>query len=159
MPSNGSGTRPAGSTLPPPTTRAAISRARACRLCSSASIGLRPAFLSAPEADAFRIVERGGGPLLHHRLAIDLDGIVVVFGLFAHDIAIDDGLANRVAEIAAAGDSQHLAVAQDRLAAEDRHFLFEGEDAKQPVRAILRNLVEGGTADEVDLLTGDQLLQ
>src|SRR5262245_62689845 len=104
MPSNGSGTRLAGSTLPPPTTRAAISRARACRFCSSASIALLPGFFSAPEADAFRIVQRGGGALCRHCLAIDFDSIVVVFGLFAYDIAVDDGLADGVAEIAAAGD-------------------------------------------------------
>src|ERR1700747_946001 len=77
-------------------------------------------------------------------LGRDLDG----------QVAVDDGLADRVAEIAAGCHRDDSAAMEDRLAAGDRERAREGEEAEPAPDARLPGLHQRLAADERPLLQG-----
>src|SRR5215467_5474288 len=81
-------------------------------------------------------------------LAEGLDREALRAGKLHRQIAIDDRLADAMAEIAAGRDRDDATLMQDGLAAKDRKRLFQREDCKPATRAVLPDAPQRSTADE-----------
>src|SRR5689334_6261836 len=125
-------------------------RVRASR--SSGSSGIGATLSSSLQTKILRIIERAimapGGRFLAESfhaealVARDLDG----------QIAVDDGHADGVAEIGAAGDRDDLAMMQDCFPAEDSQRLFDGEDAELACNTLGLDFRQCGSPDEIAFL-------
>src|SRR5262245_23168240 len=109
--------------------------------CAPAPSALRdpclPSLASSLQPDIAGIIERTVPAHRRRLLAEGLDGEVPRLGQLDGEIAVDDGLADGMAHIAAAGDGDDASLMQDRLAPEDRQVALDGEGREPPRGALL----------------------
>src|SRR5690348_8352468 len=92
-------------------------------------------------------------------LAEGFDREALRAGKLDRQIAIDDRLADAMAEIAAGRERDDATLMQDGLAAEDRKWLFQREDCKPASRAVLPDAPQCRTADESFFVSCDSKAQ
>src|SRR5262249_51463623 len=122
---------------------------------SGAVISFPPSWPSCLQPGIGRIIERAVLPQGRRLLAEGLDGEVALGHQLHRQIAIDDGLADAMAEIGAAGDRDHAAFMEARLAAEDGERPLDGEGGEPPARALRLDLLQRRAADELSLAQRD----
>src|SRR6267378_3285331 len=108
--------------------------------------------LSRLQPQHFRIIQRPVVAQRRRGFTEGLHGEVALMSDLHGQIAIDDGLADGMAEIGAGGDRDNLVAVEDRLAPEDGERALEGEGAELALGPLGPDAGEGPAADEILLL-------